>query len=119
MVATTYSTTFESKTVTATTGGASADIVYTVPANHDATIDYLGAANGGNASQKITVEVFHADDSSYHYLTNLHAIAGHDTYHLLNADRIHLHAGDKIVVSKDGGTFDVSVSAREFFNPTR
>lgn len=119
MVATTYTTTFESKTVTATTGGASGDIVYTVPANHDATIDYLGAANGGNSSQKITVEILHADDGSYHYLTNQHAVAGHDTYHLLNADRIHLHAGDKIVVSKDGGTFDLSISARQYFNPNR
>ena len=119
MVATTYNTTFESKTITATTGGASADVVYTVPAKHDITIDYLGAANGGNASQKITVEVFHAEDSSYHYLTNQHAIAGNDTYHLLDADRIHLHAGDKVVASKDGGTFDVTLSARIFYNPNR
>jgi hypothetical protein len=121
MVATTYTTTFESKTVTATTGGASGDVLYTVPSNHDFTIDYLGVANGGNSSSKITVEIFHADDGTYHYLTNEHQIAGHDTYHLLNADRIHLHAGDKVIVSKEnsGDTFDVSLSGRQFFNPNK
>lgn len=119
MVATTYTTTFESKTVTATTGGASGDILYTVPANHDVTIDYLGVSNGGVSNQKITVEIYHADDTTYHNLVKEHAVAGNDTYHLLNADRIHLHAGDKVVCSKDGGTFDVSLSARIFYNPAR
>ena len=119
MVATVYNTTFESVTVTATSGGASGNVLYTVPLNTDVTVDYLGIANGGNSSQKITVEIFHADDSTYHYLTNEHSIAGHDTYHLLNSDRIHLHAGDKIIVSKDGGTFDAAISGRLFYNPNR
>ena len=119
MVAERYSTTFESVTVTATSGGASGNVLYTVPSNHDATIDYLGVSNGGTSSQKITVEIYHADDTSYHNLVLEHAVAGNDTYHLLNANRIHLHAGDKVVCSKDGGTFDVSLSARVFFNSTR
>jgi len=115
----TYNTTFESKTVTATSGGANGDVLYIVPANHDSTIDYLGASNGDTSSQKVTIEIFHQDDGAYYQLAKEHQVSGNDTYHLINADRIHLHAGDKIIVSKDGGTIDVSMSAREYFNPNR
>ena len=119
MVAEVYTTTFESQTITATSSGASATVVYTVPANHDSTIDYFGVANGGGSTQTVTIEVFHADDSTYKKLTNAHNITANTTYHLIDADRLHLHAGDKIVASKNGGTIDISISAREFFNPNR
>ena len=115
----TYNTTFESKTVTATSGGANGDVLYTVPPNHDSTVDYLGASNGAATNQKITIEIYHQDDGAYHKLTNAHEVTANNTFHLIDADRIHLHAGDKIIVSKDGGTFDVSMSAREYFNPNR
>ena len=114
-----YTTDSKSITVSATSGGANGNVLYTCPNNHDATIDYLGVTNGSNSSQKITIQFYHADDTTYKYLTNQHAIAGHDTYHVLNADRFHLHSGDKIICSKDGGTFDVSLSARQFYNPNR
>lgn len=119
MVSTTFNTTLESKTVTATSGGASGDIVYTVPAKHDITIDYLGVANGGGTAQNVTIEVFHSADSTYYKIINLHQVAANTTYHVLDADRLHLHAGDKVVVSKDGGTIDVTLSARLFYNPNR
>ena len=75
--------------------------------------------NGGNSTAKITVEFFHKDTEEYHKLTSAHSIAGNDTYHILNADRFHLHAGDKIVCSKDAGTLDATLSCKEYFNPTR
>ena len=114
-----YTTSSESISVTATSSGASGNVLYTCPANHNATIDYLGVSNSANSSQKITVEFYHMDDTSYRTLSANHTVAGHDTYHLITANRFHLHAGDKIICSKDGGTFDAAISVRQFYNPSR
>ena len=119
MVDIAYKTVSESITVSSTSAGASADILYTCPANHDAVIEYLAASNGGTSSQKITIEFYHNDDTTYHQLAKSHSVAGNDSYHLITSNRFYLHASDKIVCSKDGGTFDVSISVREFFNPNR
>jgi|TARA_R110002167_G_scaffold37116_6_gene116555 hypothetical protein len=125
MVATTYTTTSESITVAATSSGdngsgtPNGNVLYTCPDNHDSTIDYLGISNGGTANAKITIEFYHLDDTSYNMLASSHTIAGNTTYHLLNADRFHLHAGDKIICSKDSGTLAATISCRQYFNPTR
>lgn len=119
MVDIAYKTVSESITVSSTSAGASADVLYTCPANHDAVIEYLAASNGGTSSQKITIEFYHNDDTTYHQLAKSHSVAGNDSYHLITSNRFYLHASDKIVCSKDGGTFDVSISVREFFNPNR
>ena len=50
MVSKTYSTSTESLTVSATAGGASGSVLYTVPNNYDATIDMLFISNNNTAS---------------------------------------------------------------------
>ena len=118
MVANNYNTFFESVSITSTTTGAGADVIYTVPARHDCEVDFLVATNGGSV-QNVSVLVYHADDAQYHYVLRAHSVAGNDTYKVVEADRIYLHAGDKIVAYKVGGTFDVSVSGRLYYNPAR
>ena len=119
MVDVAFKTVTESATISATSAGSSADVLYTVPDNHDAIVEYLCASNGGSSSQKITIEFYHKDDTAYHQLAKAHSVSGNDSYHLITSNRLYLHAGDKIVCSKDGGTFDVTISVREFFNPNR
>lgn len=119
MVSETYKTNTQSISVAATSGGASGNVLYTCPDNYDATIDMLMVTNGGNSSQKITIEFYHADDTTYHNFIEAKSVAGHTALNVLDAARMHLHAGDKLVCSKDGGTFDVTMSAKEFYNPTR
>jgi hypothetical protein len=114
-----YTTTTESVSVAATSGGASGNVLYTCPANHDVTIDMLMVTNGGNSSQKITIEFYHADDTTYHNFIEAKSVAGNTALNVLDAARMHLHAGDKLVCSKDGGTFDVTISGRLYFNPNR
>ena len=118
MTSRSYSTFFESVSITSTTTGAGADVIYTVPANHDCEIDFCVATNGG-ATNNISILVYHADDTTYHYAVRAHSVAGNDTYKLVGPDRIYLHAGDKIAAYKGGGTFDVSVSGKQFYNPVR
>ena len=113
-----YTTVFESSSITSTTTGAAADVVYTVPANHDAEITMLVCTNGA-ATNNINVQVYHADDTTYHYLLRAHSVAGNDTHNVITSDRLFLHAGDKIVAYKSGGTFDVSISGKQFYNPVR
>jgi len=120
MVALLYNTKSESITITATAGGASGDVLYTCPPNHDCTIDLLLVTNGANASAKMSVEFYHNDDTTYHKLVNNHSIAGNDIYNVFASAQFHLHAGDKIVVHKESGsTFDITMSGREYYNPAR
>ena len=113
-----YSTFFESKSITSTTAGASADVVYTVPNNHLAEVTFLVCTNGSTVNT-MSVQVYHADDTTYHHIVNTKSIAANDTYHVVQGDIIMLHPGDKIVAYKTGGTFDVSVSGRLYYDPTR
>ena len=56
MVDRNYTTDTEAITVTATTGGASADTIYTCPPNYDATIDFLHVSNGTTSVQNVTLQ---------------------------------------------------------------
>ena len=114
-----YTTATSALTVTATAGGASADVVYTCIPNHDATIDFLHVSNGSSSTQNITLQWYHAETNTYHAIVNDKAVAGKDVYNLVTSDRIHLHAGDKIVAFSSGSLIDVFTSVREYYNPSR
>lgn len=107
-------------TVTATAGGASANVIYTCPPRHDATIDFLHVSNGATAVQNITLQWYHADTNTYHHIVNDKSVAGKDVYNVVTSDRIHLHAGDSISAF-DGASnnLEVFISVREFYNPNR
>ena len=113
-----YTTDTEAVTITATSGGASATSIYTCPPSHDATIDFLHISNGSTSTQNVTVQWYHADTNTYHHIVNDKAIAGKDVYNIITADRLHLHAGDKIVVyGETANTIEVIVSVEEYYNP--
>jgi len=115
-----FTTDTESVTITATSGGASANLIYTCPPNHDATIDFLHVTNGSSSTNHVTIQWYHADTSTYHHLINDKSIAGHDVYNVIGSDRIHLHAGDKILAF-DGSSnnLEVFISVRQYYNPNR
>ena len=116
----TYTTDTESITVTATAGGAAANVIYTAPPNYDATIDFLHISNGTTAVQNVTIEWYHADTNTYHHIINDKAVPGKDVYNVVTSDRIHLHAGDSISAF-DGasGGLEVFISVRQYYNPNR
>jgi hypothetical protein len=107
-------------TVTATAGGASANVIYTCPPYHDATIDFLHVSNGATAVHNITLQWYHADTNTYHHILNDKSVAGKDVYNVITSDRIHLHAGDSISAF-DGasGNLEVFISVRQFYNAAR
>tara|TARA_R110001606_G_scaffold10990_2_gene47764 strand:+ start:119 stop:490 length:372 start_codon:yes stop_codon:yes gene_type:complete len=106
--------------VSATSGGASANLVYVCPPNHDATIDFLHISNGSSSTKNVTIQWFHADTGLYHHILNDKSIPGKDVYNVVGADRIHLHAGDKIGVFYGvSGTLEAFISVRQFYNNSR
>ena len=115
-----YTTDTEALTVTATAGGASANVIYTSPPFHDATVDFLHVSNGATAVQNITLQWYHADTNTYHHIINDKAVPGKDVYNIVTSDRIHLHAGDSISAF-DGasGNLEVFISVKQFYNPAR
>lgn len=118
MASVTFTTVYESKAVTATAADASADVVYTVPANHDAQISLIMASNGA-ATHTVNIQVYHADTATYSHLLRSHSIAGGEAYNVLGSSKLFLHAGDKILTYKSAGTLDVSISGKQFYNPVR
>tara|TARA_R110000822_G_scaffold76230_1_gene183234 strand:+ start:518 stop:883 length:366 start_codon:yes stop_codon:yes gene_type:complete len=113
-----FTSVFESVSVTSTTTGSGANVVYIVPANFDLELTYLTCTNGGS-TQNINVQVYHADTTSYSYILRSHSVAGNDSYNILTSNRIFLHAGDKVLAYKGGGTFDVILSGKQYYNPVR
>ena len=119
MVALPYNTFFKSSTITASSGGASADVIYTVPPNHDCVVTFMHVSNGGSSTTNVTVQVYTAVDTTYHHLLDNKSIAGNDVYSLVTSDRIYLHAGDKVVAFGGGGALEITASGEEHYNPNR
>ena len=95
MVARNYNTVTKGLTVTATSGGASSNVVYTCPANHDAEIDFLHITNGASSNHNVSIQWYHADTSTYYHILNDKSIAGKDVYNIITSDRIYLHAVER------------------------
>lgn len=113
-----FTTFFESIAVTSTTTGAGADVVYTVPEYSDVELTFLACTNGG-AVNTINILIYHADNGTYGYVRKSQSVADNSTHDVITSARIYLHAGDKVLAYKGGGTFDVAVSGRKFYNSVR
>jgi hypothetical protein len=115
-----FDTATESVTVTATAGGASSNVIYTVPNFHDATVEFLHISNGAAATDNVSIQWYHKEDNAYYTILNNKAIPGNDVFNMITSDRLHLHAGDKITAFNGGGSnLGVTVSCKEYYNPSR
>ena len=115
-----FDTATESVTVTATAGGASSTVVYTVPNFHDATVEFLHISNGASSTDNVSIQWYHKEDNAYYTIVNNKSIGGNDVYNMITSDRLHLHAGDKITAFNGGGSnLGVTVSVKEYYNPAR
>ena len=107
------------KSITSTSAGDSADLIYTVPDNHDMEVTLILAANESNSSDKLTLQIYHKHQSSWFDLIKNESVSGNGHINLLNGSRIYLHAGDKIAgyVTTNNDAFNISVSGMLFYNP--
>ena len=59
-----FDTATESVTVTATAGGASSNVVYTVSNFHDATVEFLHISNGAASTDNVSIQWYHKEDNT-------------------------------------------------------
>jgi|TARA_R110000796_G_scaffold13733_1_gene44228 hypothetical protein len=118
MTTPTYSARTEIISVTSTTTGADADLLYTCPVSYDAEVTLILVTNGATTTT-FNVQLYHEDMAAWHYISRLHSIAAGTSLNVLDGSPLFLHAGDKIAVYKTGGTFDATISVKQYFNPTR
>ena len=115
-----FDTATESVAVTATAGGASSTVIYTVPNFHDATVEFLHISNGASSTDNVSIQWYHKEDNAYYTILNNKSIPGNDVFNMITSDRLHLHAGDKITAFNGGGSsLGVTVSCKEYYNPAR
>ena len=115
-----FDTATESVTVTATAGGASSNIIYTVPNFHDATVEFLHISNGAASTDTVSIQWYHKEDNAYYTILSNKSISGNDVFNMITSDRLHLHAGDKITAFNGGSSnLGVTVSVKEYYNPAR
>jgi len=112
--------TTEGSTITSTSAGASADVVYTVPTNYSAIVKFLHLSNGTSGAKKASVQLFDASSSSYKFLVNALSMSGNTVHDVVAGNDLALHQGDKIVAFIEAGmTLDIVVSVQEYYDPAR
>ena len=94
-----YNTVTKALTVSATSAGASADVLYTVPPAFDAEIQLLQVINGNSANKNLTIQWFDSTSNTYSNVINDAAITAKSVYRVIDGDTLYLHAGDKLVCS--------------------
>ncbi len=114
-----YNTATKSIAVTATSGGASSNVLYTCPNNFDGVVTFLHVSNGAASTDNISIQWYHAEDNAYYTIVNNKSISGNDVYNMITSDRLFLHNGDKITCFNGGGDIGVTISVEEHYNPNR
>lgn len=104
--------------ITATSTGASGQVLYTCPTNTQAEVSFLSISNSSSTAGSVVVELYDSSSTSYFYIVNNGTVLANSTFKPLGGDTVFLNAGDKLVVSKDAvTTLHAVVSVREYFNP--
>ena len=98
-----------------------ATLLFTCPDNHEAEIVFLMVANEDSSTSNIGIQVYHADNNTYHFMVGEEAIAGNNHTQFIGGGPLFLHAGDKVLVFRHtaGHNFDATLSARLYFTPAK
>ena len=90
-------------TIASTTTGADATLVYTAPAFYHGTVRFLTCSNSNAATKTISVQFYHNEDSSYHYIAKATSVASGAVLDLLNYSNL-------------ANAFDAMISVEEVYS---
>ena len=106
------------KDIVSTSGGASADVIYTCPNNFIALIRYLHVSNG-DAQKEISIHWYDSSATSYHHIADDFKPDANTVHEFIQGGGyIALEAGDKIVAHREAaGDFHIILSGEEHYDP--
>ena len=100
--------------VASTSADGSATVLYTCPNNFVADLVFLRYANKSASAQLLSLELYHAEDTEYHYLMYTESVAAYTSGKVIDSDRLVLHPGDKIVAYADlADMFEIVIGVEE------
>ncbi len=110
----------KAKNLSATSGGASGDVVYTCPNNHVSLITFLHISSGSSSTKKYSLQWYEAATTTYHFIIDEHSVAGNGIEEVIEGGSyLALAAGDKIVGFEESSSdFHVILSGAEYYQPT-
>jgi hypothetical protein len=110
----------KAKNLSATSGGASGDLVYTCPNNHVSLITFLHISNGATSSKKYSIQLYEASTNTYHnFVDEVSLAASTNDQVVQGGGYLALAAGDRIVAFEESSSdFHVVVSGAEYYQPT-
>tara|TARA_R100001015_G_C4599826_1_gene154837 strand:+ start:642 stop:1007 length:366 start_codon:yes stop_codon:yes gene_type:complete len=108
------------KDLTATSGAASGNVIYTCPNNFVSLIRFLHVSNGASSTKKYSLQWYEASTTTYHLIVDEGSLAANTLQNVIEGGSyIALSAGDKIVGFEESSSdFHVTLSGEEHYQPT-
>ena len=110
----------KAKDLSATSGGASGDVVYTCPNNFISLIKFLHVSSGSASTKKYSLQWYEAATTTYHFIVDEQSIAGHGIEEVIEGGAfLALSAGDKIIGFEESSSdFHITISGEEYYQTT-
>ena len=108
------------KDLSATSGGASGDVIYTCPNNFISLVKFLHVSSGASSAKKYSLQWYEAATTTYHFIIDEHSIAANGIEEVIEGGAfLALSEGDKIIGFEESSSdFHVIVSGEEYYQPT-
>ena len=108
------------KNLSATSGGASGDIIYTCPNNFISLVKLIFVSNGATSAKKYSLQWYESATTTYHSIVDEVSLAASTNEKVIEGGAfIALAAGDEIVGFEESSSdFHVILSGEEHYQPT-
>tara|TARA_Y100000015_G_C2359332_1_gene74468 strand:+ start:100 stop:468 length:369 start_codon:yes stop_codon:yes gene_type:complete len=110
----------KAKDLSATSGGASGDVIYTCPNNFISLVKFLHVSSGASSTKKYSLQWYEAATTTYHFIIDEHSVAANGIEEVIEGGAfLALAEGDKIIGFEESSSdFHVIVSGEEYYQPT-
>jgi len=110
----------KAKNLSATSGGASGDVIYTCPNNFISLVKLILVSNGATGAKKYSIQWYELATTTYHSIVDEVSLAASTNEKVIEGGScIALSEGDKIIGFEESSSdFHVTISGEEYYQPT-